>query len=415
MQTAFDVLIVGGGMVGASLAVALKDLPIKVGVIEAYPFEALQQPAYDDRAIALSYGAGQILRGMGVWSSIEAVATPIDSIHVSDRGHFGATRLSAKQQKVPALGYLIQSRDYGSVLQRELVHSDVTLFQPAQVCSIEDADDTLTVSISQNADTDVVSEARLSTKLLIACDGANSKVRDMVGIEAKQHDYQQVAVVANVTTQKPHNNQAFERFTEQGPIALLPMSENRSSLVWTLGVEHYEAVLALDDAGFLKALGEAFGYRLGRFVKAGKRSFFPLKLTSVEQFTTHRVAVIGNAAHALHPVAGQGLNLALRDIADLASQIAESMLGDDDLGSAKLLDAYATHRKNDTNRTIRYTDSLVKIFSNDQFLLGHARAVGLMMVDRLPPLRRLLAKQSMGMTHRQSRLSRGLPLLEKQL
>ena len=418
MQTAFDVLIVGGGMVGASLAVSLKDLPIKVGLVEAFPFEEPQQPAYDDRAIALSYGSSQILQGMGIWSSVKTATTRIESIHVSDRGHFGATRLTAKKQQVPALGYLIQSRDYGAVLQQALEQSNVTIIQPAQVEQIHDQDDALSVSITQKTGSEedcVELESLLSTKLLVACDGANSKVRAMAGIEVDQHDYQQVAVIANISTQKPHNNQAFERFTEQGPIALLPMSENRSSLVWTLNTENYETIMALDDDAFLSALGKAFGYRLGRFTKAGQRSAFPLKLTSAQQFTANRVAVIGNAAHALHPVAGQGLNLALRDIADLAGQIAEAVEQERDLGGPALLDAYAAQRKDDTRRTVRYTDSLVKLFSNDQFLLGHARAVGLMMVDRLPPFRRLLAKQSMGLTHRQSRLARGLPLLKERL
>ena len=417
MQTAFDVLIVGGGMVGASLAVSLKDLPISVGLVEAYPFEEPKQPAYDDRAIALSYGSSQILKGMGMWSSVQSMATAIDSIHVSDRGHFGATRLTAKKQQVPALGYLIQSRNYGAVLQAELQRGNVTLIQPAQVESIQEQADSLTVSVlqKQSPDSSEELESTLSTKLLIACDGANSKVRGIAGIDAKQHDYQQVAVIANVSTEKPHNNQAFERFTEQGPIALLPMSENRSSLVWTLNTENYEVVMAYSDAEFLKALGEAFGYRLGRFTKAGERSVFPLKLTTAAKFTSGRIAVIGNAAHALHPVAGQGLNLALRDIADLAEQIAEAVQSSEDIGGHNLLNNYEAQRKGDTSRTIRYTDSLVKLFSNDQFLLGHARAVGLMMVDRLPPFRRLLAKQSMGMTHRQSRLSRGLPLLKERL
>ena len=417
MQTAFDVLIVGGGMVGASLAVSLKDLPIQVGLVEAFPFETPKQPAYDDRAIALSYGSSQILQGIGVWSSVKAKTTSIDSIHVSDRGHYGATRLTAKKQQVPALGYLIQSREYGSVLQQVLEQSNVTLIQPAHVESIEEQGEVLSVSISQKTDAESPAELEtvISAKLLVACDGANSKVRAMAGIEVDQHDYQQVAVIANISTEKPHNNQAFERFTDQGPIALLPMSENRSSLVWTLNTENYEVIMTLDDAEFLTALGKAFGYRLGRFTKVGGRSAFPLKLSAAQQLTANRIAIIGNAAHALHPVAGQGLNLALRDIADLAEQIASAARVQEDVGSPGLLNAYAAIRQKDTTRTIQYTDSLVKLFSNQNFLLGHARAAGLTIVDRLVPLRTLLAKQSMGLTSQPSRLARGLPLLKESL
>ncbi|RVU85469.1 2-octaprenyl-6-methoxyphenyl hydroxylase [Leucothrix sargassi] len=406
-KSSYDVLITGGGMVGASLAVALSRLPIKVGLVEAYPFEESAQQAYDDRAIALSYGSSQILKGMGVWSSVASLATPIDRIHISDRGHFGATRLSAEQQKVPALGYLIQSRDYGRVLQQALADSDVDLIQPASLSALAHKESALEVSIQAGG---VVAQKR--TQLLVACDGANSAVRKMAGIEATTHDYEQVAIIANISTSKPHNNQAFERFTEQGPIALLPMSKKRSSLVWTLDTENYQAVLDLSDADFLKALGEAFGYRLGHFTKVGSRSAFPLKLTTANELIAPRVAVVGNAAHALHPVAGQGLNLALRDVADLAEQIALAVENQQDLGSMAVLHDYEQRRQADTQNTVRYTDSLVKLFSNDNFLMGHARAGGLMAVDRLPFLRKLLAKQSMGLMHRQSRLARGLPLVK---
>jgi 2-octaprenyl-6-methoxyphenol hydroxylase len=191
------------------------------------------------------------------------------------------------------------------------------------------------------------------------------------------------------------------------------MSKNRSSLVWTLTNDNHQAILDLDDVAFLKALGDAFGYRLGRFTKVGERSSFPLKLTTANELVAPRVAIVGNAAHALHPVAGQGLNLALRDIAELAEQVALALDSNQDIGSMSVLHEYAEQRKSDTQTTVRYTDSLVKLFSNDDFLLGHARAVGLMAVDRLPLFRQLLAKQSMGLAHRTSRLSRGLPLLKE--
>lgn len=403
-----DIVISGGGMVGASLAAALSSLPLKIALFEAFPAQITQKAGYDDRAIAISYGSSQILQGMGIWDEVAAVANPIDSIHVSDRGHFGATRLNAKQQKVPALGYLIEARSYGEVLTRFLCKSNISVVQPAQVEAITEDDESLSVSVSGDT-----TKQKISTKLLVACDGAHSAVRQMADVRATTHDYQQVAIIANVTTEVLHKNKAFERFTEQGPIALLPMSGNRCSLVWTLTSDNYQAILDLDDEAFLKALGDAFGYRLGRFTKVGGRSSYPLTLTKSERLTAPRVAIVGNAAHSLHPVAGQGLNLALRDIADLAEQIAYAFKSAQDIGSAELLHAYAAVREKDTVRTVQYTDSLVKLFSNDSFLLGHARAAGLTMVDRLLPLRTLLARQSMGLAHRQSRLSRGLPLLKE--
>jgi 2-octaprenyl-6-methoxyphenol hydroxylase len=405
-----DIVIAGGGMVGASLAAALSSLQLKVALIEASPVQLTQQPGYDDRAIALSYGSSQTLKGMGVWKSVAEVANPIDSIHVSDRGHFGATRLNAKQQKVPALGYLIQAQAYGHAINSFLEASDVRILQPAKIDALETTGAAQNISVMTKSGIETI-----KAKLLVACDGGNSEIRKMSGVSATTHDYEQVAIIANVTTEVPHENRAFERFTEQGPIALLPMSDNRCSLVWTLNADNYQSVLDLDDDAFLKALGEAFGYRLGRFTRVGRRSSFPLMLTQSSQLTSERLAIIGNAAHALHPVAGQGLNLALRDIAELAEQIAVAVKDDKDVGSAELLNAYAGIRQKDTARTIKYTDSLVKLFSNQNFLLGHARAAGLTLVDRLVPLRTLLAKQSMGLASRPSRLARGLPLLKESL
>ena len=403
-----DVVIVGGGMVGASLAAALSSLPLEVALVEAFPSELTQQAGYDDRAIALSYGSSQILQGIGVWDAVAEAANPIDSIHVSDRGHFGATRLNAKQQKVPALGYLIEARTYGQVLNSFLANTNVRLIQPAQVDTVKVDDESLLASITNDGN-----YQKLQAKLLIACDGANSAIRQMSGVGVTTHDYKQVAIIANVTTEEPHENRAFERFTKQGPIALLPMSDSRCSLVWTLSSDNYQAVLDLSDDEFLSALEDAFGYRLGRFIRVGQRSSFPLKLTKSAQITAPRLAIIGNAAHSLHPVAGQGLNLALRDIADLADKVAGAVTEGQDLGSVEVLSAYAEMRQKDTTHTIQYTDSLVKLFSNDNFLLGHARAAGLTIVDRLLPLRSLLAKQSMGLANRQSRLARGLPLLKE--
>lgn len=402
-----DIVIVGGGMVGASLAAALSSLPLQVALVEAFPTDVSQASGYDDRAIALSYGSQQILQGMGIWDEMAEAANPIDSIHVSDRGHFGATRLNAKQQKVPALGYLIQARTYSEVVDNFLSKKNVQIIQPAKLDAVEASEDALIVSISNGSATQ-----KIQTKLLVACDGANSAVRQMADVRATTHDYQQVAIIANVTTEVLHQNRAFERFTQQGPIALLPMSDNRCSLVWTLTSDNYQAVLDLSDEAFLTALGDAFGYRLGRFTRVGRRSSYPLKLTESAELTANRLAIIGNAAHSLHPVAGQGLNLALRDIADLADQIAAAVKLDKDIGSVEILNAYAAMRQKDTSRTIQYTDSLVKLFSNDGFLLGHARAAGLTLVDRLLPLRSLLAQQSMGLVNRQSRLARGLPLLK---
>jgi len=412
-NTDYDIVIVGGGMVGASLAVALIPLKLKVALVDAFVFGVAEQPSYDDRSIALSYGSSLIFKGMGLWDELRPKTTAINEIHVSDRGHFGAARLTAKQEKVPALGYLVESRILGKQLYDVLEKSDIDLIVPASVSNIEESPESLQIELSKGDDT-----VRFSTRLLVASDGTNSRVRELCGISTKRSDYQQSAIISNVSTEKPHQGQAFERFTEDGPIALLPMSENRCSLVWTQntsqGTEKLDETMALDDAAFLEKLDQAFGYRLGRFTKVGARSAYPLSLVTAEKNIAYRTVVIGNASHTLHPVAGQGLNLALRDVAVL-TDLVEDLMGEhhgkyqlEDMGA--LLKAYEETRAGDLKNTVRYTDSLVRMFSNNNFLLGHARAGGLLAVDRLPPLRKWLTRQSMGINYRQSRLARGLAL-----
>ncbi len=415
-KSSYDMLIIGGGMVGASLAVALKPLGYKIGLIDAYSFGETQQPSYDDRSIALSHGSSQIYSGMGIWDSLQSGVTAIKKIHISDKGHFGSTRLSAEQEKIPALGYLVESRVLGNHLYQQLKDSDIEQ-HTATITQIQTAADALHISlIKQGKNNEGANKQRtnnetttLTCKLLVAADGAHSKTRQLMGIPVDHEPYQQSGIIANVTPEKPHMNQAFERFTANGPIALLPLTENRCSLIWTQPTSTVEEIMQLNDHDFLYNLQKAFGYRLGSFLKVGKRSAFPLALSKAQHITSTRTVLIGNAAQTLHPVAGQGLNLGLRDIAQLAELLADKTYHTDP-GNVKMLEAYASHRQPDRNTVIKYTDSLVKIFSNDSEILGHARAGGLMLIDRIPALRRLLTHQSMGYRHRKTRLARGLPI-----
>ncbi len=398
----YDILIIGGGMVGASLALALQPLGYRIGMVDAYSFGTSRQPSYDDRSIALSYGSSLIYQGMGLWDSLQADVTPIRQIHISDKGHFGAARLSARQEKLPALGFLVESRVLGGCLYEALESSTVEQINPAQVVNIASLAETLEITLEQQGKTE-----KIPCRLLVAADGTHSKVRQLMGGAVTREPYQQTAVIANVTPEKPHQYRAFERFTANGPIALLPLSDNRCSLVWTHTPEGAEQTLQYSDKAFLQALQQAFGYHLGRFVKTGKRTAFPLVLSKAQSVISTRTVLIGNAAQTLHPVAGQGLNLGLRDIAQLAELLASGEL---EPGSTAMLQQYARARQPDRETVIRYTDSLVKLFSNDSSWLGHGRACGLMLVDRLSPLRRLLTRQSMGFRHRKTRLGRGLPL-----
>lgn len=401
----WDVIIVGGGMVGASLALALQPLQLKVALIEAVAFGSRSQPAYDDRSVALSYGSSRIYQGMGIWKELQAKLVPIKQIHVSDRGYFGATRLSAEQEAVPALGYVVESRVLGQVLFNALTGSQLEIISPATVYELEQQADYVEVKLERQG----VVES-LQAKLLVIADGSKSPLREQLGIAVKQRDYQQTAIIANVSTDQPVQGIAYERFTSSGPLALLPMTEERYSLVWTHKTSEVEASLSLSDAEFLQKLQQTFGYRQGRFIKAGKRSSYPLSLIKSAAEVQGRAVLIGNASHTLHPVAGQGLNLALRDVASLSDLLAMQAQQHHDCDSASMLARYQAVRQADYKSVLGYTDSLVRLFSNDFPPLGHARAGSLLAVDRIAPLRKLLTQQSMGLRFRQSRLARGLAL-----
>ncbi len=402
----YDILIVGGGMVGGSLASALAEQPFKIGVIEAVPPAAPDQPSYDDRAVALSLGSSRILDGIGVWRHIRDRAVPIRQIHVSDRGHFGFTRMSAADEGVPALGYVVEARILGPVLAERIDRAErIELISPAQLEDIGLAVDAVSARIRTGT------ECRtLTAGLLVAADGGRSLTRQAVGIDAREWAYGQTAIIANLTPGRPHAHVAYERFTDTGPLALLPMAGDRCAVVWTVADDQVEEILALDDAGFINRLQERFGDRLGRFERAGKRAAYPLSLVRAREQARERVVVIGNAAHSLHPIAGQGFNLGLRDVAVLAQVLVDARRADRDIGRLAVLDEYARWRLGDQRRITTLTDGLVRLFSNRFKPLVVGRNLGLVAMDLLPPAKHGLARLAMGLAGRQPRLTRGLPL-----
>lgn len=398
----YDAIIIGGGMVGASLAAALHAQKDKrIAVIEAFEFESQAQPSFDDRVIALSYGSRRIFEAMNLWPTLEPLVQPIHSIHVSDRGHFGASRLHHTEENVEALGYVAENRIIGQMLMdclRKLPH--IEWLCPAQLENLQQDEQGVDVTIRVGN-----AQKILRTKLLVAADGANSRARELAGLSLQRSDYGQSAIIANVQTEYAHHNVAYERFTDTGPVAFLPMTHKRCSVVWTVRSNEADAVMALNDEQFTAQLQQRFGYRLGHIVRCGTRHVYSLAYVAAEQLTKGRVAIIGNAAHALHPVSGQGYNLALRDVAAMAELIARN----DDPGHSLLLAEYHAARYQDMQRVYRFTDTLVQLFSNRLAPLAHARAAGLVLLDMLPPLRHVLAKQSMGLLAPMSRMLRRLP------
>lgn len=395
-----DVAIAGGGMVGLSLAAALAKLPLDVAVIEPVAPQADQQPSFDSRTTALSNGSRRVLEGIGAWSGIASQATPIRRIHVSERGSFGTAVLTAEEQHVAALGHTIENRLLGRALHDRVAASSRIRLVHARVATLEAGTDSIGLTTDAGE--------RGETRLLVAADGAQSVVRAALGIEASNSDYGQHAIIAHVETTRFHDYTAYERFTPAGPLAVLPIGEGRSAVVWTLAPAAASRALGLDDTAFLAELQAAFGLRLGRFTRVGKRHSYPLALTQSERLTAPRAAILGNAAQALHPVAGQGFNLALRDVAMLAELLAEAPGGDP--GAASLLERYAAWRMPDRRAVIRFTDALVRGFGLPFAPIRHARGQGLVLFDLLRPVKHEFARRTMGLAGRQPRLVRGLPL-----
>lgn len=390
-------------MVGASLAVALAPLPIRVVVIEAYEPRSSAQPSFDDRSTAIANGSQQILDTIGVWQSLAAHATPIYQIHISDRGHFGISRIDADDEGVPALGYVVPNRAIGQTLWRALEQTDnVDLFCPARLGSLQTSDDEVTLTIERD---DEKAES-ISARLLIAADGARSVVRERLGIESTVWEYGQTAIVSNLATEKPHNNVAYERFTDAGPMAVLPAAGQSCGLVWSVPSDEAGQILEMDDAALLARLQDLFGYRLGHLQHIGKRVSYPLSMVRANEQVRPRVAIIGNAAHGLHPIAGQGFNLSLRDVAVLAELVAAA----DDPGSDETLSQYQSWRSGDQKRVMGFTDGLIRLFGNPLASVSAARNVGLILFDLLPGAKSLLARQTMGRGGDLPRLARGVPL-----
>jgi 2-octaprenyl-6-methoxyphenol hydroxylase len=401
----FDVAIVGGGMVGATLAVALAPLHLRVALIEAVPHNAASQPSFDERTTALSNGSRRILETIGVWPAVNAQATPIAKIHVSDRGRFGFARIDASEQGLPAMGYVLPNRALGSALWSLLPSPGIKIFCPAQVSGLAANEEAVKIEIAEAGAT-----IAIDAKLIVAADGAQSVVRSAFGVAAEVRDYNQTAVITTVLPQRFHDNVAYERFTPEGPLALLPLDGGRCTLVLTLAKDAAQSALAWSDQEFLAEVQRRFGFRLGRFLKVGRRVPYPLSLTQSDRTSAPRCGNQGQPAPGQHPVAGMGFNLGLRDAACLAELIAENLASDADPGSAKLLSEYDAWRRADRGGVIAFTDGLVRLFSNPLSGVARLRNLGLLAFDLLPPAKSALSRLSTGGGGRVPKLARGVAL-----
>lgn len=404
----FDVAISGGGLVGASLALALAPLGLKVALIEAVPQGRSEHPSFDERTTALANGSVRIFRSLDVWRQMEREATPIRRIHVSDQGRFGIARIEAAEQGLESLGCVLPNRVMGAALWEGLrAEPGVQVIAPARVVATTVEPGSRTVRIER----DGAEPLDLRARLVVAADGARSTLREQAGIAAEHWEYSQTAIISTMSTQRFHDHTAYERFTPDGPIAVLPLADGRCGLVWTRRPQDAARLLALPDEEFLAELQSAFGFRLGRLLRIGVRHSYDLALSRSERHVGDRLAIVGNAAQGLHPIAGQGFNLGLRDAASLAEVLADALAeGATDVGDPTRLAAYARWREEDRRRIVAFTDGLVRLFGSPLGLLRGLRSIGLLAFDSLPAAKGAMARLSVGAAGRIPRLARGVPL-----
>jgi 2-octaprenyl-6-methoxyphenol hydroxylase len=414
-----DVAVIGGGLVGASLALGLLDpdpREVMTGVtrlrggptvllVEGVAPSSAAHPSFDERTTALGNGSRRIFQGLNVWREIAPEAAAIRAIHVSDAGRFGFARLTAAEHGIEAFGYVAPNRVIGTALWRKLEFArGLTVRAPARADAFEITPEGVRFHVVSGAGT----TERVTARLLVAADGAESTVREAAGIQASVEDYRQVAIVARVQTERPHDGTAYERFTPAGPFAVLPLRDGSYTVIWSSEPERASQLLSLDDAAYLAEMQKQFGWRAGRLVRVGKRASYPLKLTRADTTVGTRTVLVGNAAQALHPVAGQGFNLGLRDAAMLAEVIVNA--ADKDVGSSELLKRFAQWRAADRRGVVAFTDGLVKLFGSRRPGAGLLRDLGLLMFDLTPPAKGALARLSVGFSGPTPRLARGLAI-----
>ena len=393
----YDIVIVGGAMTGTTLALALSAFTngkMKIAVLERQLVKQHRQSGFDARCIALSDGSCQkfariiLPDGQNLWQKIQPFSTHIEQIHVSDKGHSGIVEFSAREFHLQQLGAVIELQQAGQILLQAVEQSDnIDYLCPVEIAHIERSQDGVKISLKN--------DRTLTAQLLIGADGTKSEVASAVNISQEMlHDYGQTAIIANVQIQQPHQNRAFERFTTEGPLALLPMKDNMMSLVWC--VRHADELLQAGENAFLTRLQQQFGWRLGRFQRCGQRFAYPLTLSRAAQHIQARTVLIGNAAQTLHPIAGQGFNLGIRDVMTLANILSYAYLQQQEISDDALLQQYENKRKADQKQMIQLTDGLLTIFANNLLPLQIGRNLGLMALAQSSMLRQYFAKPTLG-------------------
>lgn len=402
----YDVIITGSGIVGSALALALARASLKVALVEAMPVTTMQNQSGSKQIIALAHSSRLILEAIDCWSVLEPLANPIHQIHVSDRGNFGATKLSANEEGLPALGYTIAAGAMIEQLRAKIrLDANIDLLQPASFEAYEYAGNQVKVTIHIEKE-----PQSLVANLLVGADGQHSAIRAFQNVTADKIEYDQVAIFCQVALKRSHQGIAYERFTPQGPLAMLPLSGQKCAVVWTVAHSEGAQIMALENKCFLSRLQQEFGYRLGKFIACDDRQSVVLSLIRVPCQVQSGAVLLGNAVHTLHPVAGQGFNLSLRDVAVLAQTIIKAKRDGHALGNINILKAYLQDREPEQKKIIRLTHSLVTIFSNRFTPVVGARSLGLVALDRASWLKKMLTKTTLGFSGKVPRMACGMPL-----
>ncbi len=390
-----DIIIVGGGMVGTPLALLLAQQGWKVVLLDAAAMVSSSTnyvPPLEQRCTAISAGSVGLLDSVGLWDAVKSDACPMTTVHVSQRGFFGTVRMQASDHKLDALGFVVNNEHYLAALRSRLSSSSVQHITGARAVSYKANSDSATVGYKTESSDNF--DKSVTAKLVIAVDGVASAMRDAVGIGVSHHNYEQCAVLGCVELDQPHNNIAYERFAVGGPLAMLPRTGNVASFVFCIDAKHREEIAAMESDTFLAKLQSEFGHRLGTFKQVGERSIFPLTRIEAQVQQRDRLLLLGNAMRLLHPVAGQGYNLAIRDVAGLINTLEDATVVDP--GSSTVLASFVSMRESDQNRIVKLTDALARGFRGYSSLPGHIRGAGLLTMAAVPQLGQLITSQGLG-------------------
>ena len=387
MKTHYDILIIGGGLIGNTLALALEKSHWRIGLIEEKTPTLHSQARDDMRALALAKKSQEILNALDIWETIAPHATPIEKIHISQQHYFGTSVLDAKEMAFDAFGYVVPLPDLFQTLQHKFSSTkNIDFIRPAKVVDISAKD--------QHWEVHLDNQPTLSARLLICCDGTHSFARQTLELSTTEHDYQQAALITNITLENPHHNIAYERFTHAGSLAFLPMRDQRATLVWVHDKKDTEKLLHLDDKEFIHQLQKNFGRRAGNFLHSSKRQIHPLQEMLASKQTSTRLILMGNAAHTMHPIAAQGLNLGLRDVMTLADLLNHEA---NDPGDYLLLQQYEKQRARDQQSTSRLSHALQKLSGQHSKILRGLANIALQSFDLFPGLKKRFALKQMGL------------------